>query len=199
MDPLFLLFIVILILFVWKTNWFRGYFGELQVRAMLTLLSNKKYNKFNNIILPSGIGSTEIDHLIISVYGIFVIETKNKSGWIYGNKNSPSWTQTFENGKKFRFQNPLRQNYKHTETIRTLLDIPEKYIHSLVAFSGKARFKTELPANVIFYKQIPSYIKSFHQELISEELVGQFLTKIEEKRHRGILAKHQHIWSLRKN
>jgi hypothetical protein len=197
LDPLFLLLFIIIIIFLWKTNWFRGLFGELQVRSLLALLSNKKYIKVNNIILPSGKGSTEIDHIILSIYGIFVIETKNRSGWIYGSKNSANWTQTFENGKKFQFQNPLRQNYKHTETVIELLSISEKYVHSIVAFSGKAKFKTKVPSNVLTYKQIPTYIKSFHQELFTQDQVEHFVNQLEDKRHRGIFAKVQHIWSLR--
>ncbi|MBD3276413.1 MAG: NERD domain-containing protein [Candidatus Marinimicrobia bacterium] len=197
MNPLILLSLTIIILLVWKTNWFRGFFGEIQVRFLLALLPNKKYTKINNIILPSGNGSTEIDHIILSLNGIFVIETKNRSGWIYGSKNSANWTQTFENGRKFQFQNPLRQNYKHTETVIDLLNISEENVHSLVAFSGKAKFKTKLPANVLTYKQIPSYIKSFHQKVFTQDQVEEFFNKLEEKRHRGIFAKIQHIWSLR--
>lgn len=199
MDPLLLiilLVILVILVILWKSNWFRGFFGELQVRMLLTL-SGKNYFRMHGVILPSGRGSTEIDHLLFSPFGIFVIETKNRSGWIYGNQYDAQWTQTFQNGEKFHFQNPLRQNFKHTETIAELLRVPKKDVHSLIAFSGKAKLKTKLPENVMTYKRIPSYIKSFHERAFSKSQVNSFVNTIEEKRHRGVLAKLQHIWSLR--
>lgn len=197
MDPLFLIIVALIILALWRTNWFRGVIGELQVQLFLAMIPSQEYEKTNGVILPSGRGSTEIDHLVFSQQGIFVIETKNRSGWIYGNQYDAQWTQTFKNGRKYKFQNPLRQNYKHTETVAELLNVPNKHVHSLVAFSGKAKLKTELPENVLTYKQIPNYIKSFHERVFSSSEVQAFVNRIEEKRHRGIFAKLHHIWSLR--
>lgn len=197
MDLIFWIMIGLILFALWKTNWIRGVWGELQVRLFLATLSSKKYKKIHGVILPSGRGSTEIDHLVFSPYGLFVIETKNRSGWIYGNQYDAEWTQTFQNGSKYKFQNPLRQNYKHTETIAELLNIPSENVHSIVTFSGKAEFKTELPDKVITYKQIPNYIKSYHKRIFSDSQIQSFINTIEEKRHQGFLAKIQHIWSLR--
>ncbi|NNE26266.1 MAG: NERD domain-containing protein [Saprospiraceae bacterium] len=62
----------------------RGWFGEQKAKFWLWLyLNNKTYHKFHNIIIPSKSGTTQIDHLIISSYGIFIIETKNKKGWVF--------------------------------------------------------------------------------------------------------------------
>ncbi|WP_350617509.1 nuclease-related domain-containing protein, partial [Pseudomonas sp. HY7a-MNA-CIBAN-0227] len=78
----------------------------------------------NNVTLPlpNG-GSTQIDHVIVSIYGIFVIETKNYKGWIFGNEKQRQWTQAFPNGRKYKFQNPLRQNYLHIKTLADLLEL----------------------------------------------------------------------------
>lgn len=53
---------------------------------------------------------------VVSPYGVFVIETRNMDGWIFGSEKQPVWTQKFPR-KSFRFQNPLRQNYKHVKAI----------------------------------------------------------------------------------
>ena len=74
----------------------------------------------------------------------FVIETKNMKGWIFGSEKQKMWTQ-----KIFRytgqFQNPLRQNYKHTQTLCEKLDLVKEHVHSLVVFVGDCEFKTDMP------------------------------------------------------
>ena len=76
-------------------NLFRGWIGEKKTTFYLWLsLRNKSYHKFHNIILPSKNGTTQIDHLIISVFGLFIVETKNKKGWIFGSEKEPVWTQS---------------------------------------------------------------------------------------------------------
>ena len=191
-----LILIIIALLLIKKTNWFKGFVGEQKVRMLLYTLPANDYVKLHGVILPSGLASTEIDHLIFSQYGVFVIETKNKSGWIYGEKYDKEWTQTFPGGAKFKFQNPLHQNYKHTETLIELLGIDKDHAHSIVTFSSKAEFKTRVPNNVLTYKQLPNYIKSFHHKVFTKEEVQIYTYIIEKKRHRGVFAKLQHIWSL---
>ena len=71
-------------------NLFRGWIGKKKTTFYLWLsLRNKSYHKFHNIILPSENGTTQIDHLIISVFGLFIVETKNKKGWIFGSEKKP--------------------------------------------------------------------------------------------------------------
>jgi len=57
-------------------------------------LRNKSYRRFHNVILPSHNGTTQKDHLIISFYGLFIVETKNKKGWIFGSEEKAKWTQS---------------------------------------------------------------------------------------------------------
>ena len=70
-------------------------------------------------MVPSRNGTTQIDHILVSAYGIFVIETKNLKGWIFGSAENATWTQVLA-GKKYPFQNPLKQNYRHTRCARRL-------------------------------------------------------------------------------
>ncbi|MEX0604990.1 MAG: nuclease-related domain-containing protein [Marinobacter sp.] len=110
-------------------------------------LDRKTYHLIRNITLPTEDGTTQIDHIIVSPFGVFVVETKNMKGWIFGSAHQPQWTQKiFRHSQKF--QNPLRQNYKHVKTLQTLLGLTDSQIHSLVVFVGDATFKTEMPTNV---------------------------------------------------
>jgi hypothetical protein len=104
------------------------------------------YVDMHNVTLPTADGgSTQIDHLIFSPYGLFVLETKNFQGWIFGTEKQREWTQQIFR-KRSRFQNPLRQNYKHVKTLQSLLDIAPEHLHSVIAFVGDCEFKTEMPA-----------------------------------------------------
>lgn len=114
----------------------RGKASEVVVSRQLRLLDLKSYVVFENLILPSGgnTSHTEIDHVVVSPYGIFCIETKSHQGLIFGSKNREYWTQCIGN-QKFRLYNPLRQNYKHTKAIEQLLGINVKApVHSYVVF-----------------------------------------------------------------
>jgi hypothetical protein len=133
----------------------KGWLGEFRVRQVTTTqLDTETYRQFHDVILPTADGTTQIDHIIVSEYGVFVIETKNMGGWIFGNPNQPKWTQTF--GKsKHSFQNPLRQNYKHIKELESLLQIGEDKLFSVVVFTGDAEFKTDMPDNVIRSGRLP--------------------------------------------
>lgn len=113
-------------------NMFKGWIGEKAVQfGMWMKLDGNIYKKFHNIIIKTADGTTQIDHVLLSVYGIFVIETKNYKGWIYGGATQKQWTQVLF-GKKSQFQNPLHQNYKHTKALSEYLRVDhKKYIQWL--------------------------------------------------------------------
>lgn len=113
---------------------FKGWRGEVQgTLAHRLLLDIQVYRALNDVTLPTSDGTTQIDHVLVSRYGVFVIEAKNMEGWIFGNENSVQWTQNLY-GKKYRFQNPLRQNYRHTRTLAEFLSLPHEKFHSVVMF-----------------------------------------------------------------
>lgn len=83
----------------------KGRIGEAVVAVgALGRLDPVVYRVFNDIVLPrpDGKGTTQIDHVVVSPFGIFVIETKNYAGWIFGDETSRYWTQVIH-GKKSRF------------------------------------------------------------------------------------------------
>jgi hypothetical protein len=86
-------------------------------------------------------GTTESDHLIVSRFGIFVVELKDRSGWIFANAYNPVWTAVHF-GEKFRFQNPLHQNYGHIKALQEFLGVDARVLHGIVVFRGSFEFKT---------------------------------------------------------
>ncbi len=133
-----------------KSPWFKGYIGEVIVNfAIKVRLDKDEYHLIKNVTLPTEDGTTQIDHILVSSKGVFVVETKNMKGWIFGSEKQRQWTQKIYKHTS-KFQNPLHQNYKHTKTLASCLDIPESKIFSVIVFVGDSEFKTEMPTNVTY-------------------------------------------------
>ena len=162
---------------------FKGWRGERAVQAAIRRQLNPLiYVDMHNVTLPTADGgSTQIDHLIFSPYGLFVLETKNYQGWIFGTEKQREWTQQIFR-KRSRFQNPLRQNYKHVKTLQSLLDIAPEHLHSVIAFVGDCEFKTEMPAHVTRGLGFVGHIQSFAEPVWSPEQMQALLDKLEELR-----------------
>jgi restriction system protein len=129
---------------------FKGWFGEKMVLRGLHKLDPAQYRVFHDLYLPhpSEQGTTQIDHVVVSPFGIFVIETKNYRGWIFGSEKQPQWTQQIYR-RKHKFQNPLHQNKLHVKALMQFLNLPEDHFLSVVLFIGNTEFKTEMPDNVL--------------------------------------------------
>jgi hypothetical protein len=105
----------------------------------------KSYVIFENVILPSSgnTAHTEIDHIVVSPYGIFCIETKSHSGSIYAYERNKDWAQ-YLGGKKYSINSPHRQNYKHVKAIEELVGSDLRApIHSYVAFPNAYQVITD--------------------------------------------------------
>jgi restriction system protein len=156
--------------------------GERRVNSILERgLPSSEYKVFHDVTLPSSRGPTQIDHIVVSRYGVFVIETKNYTGWIFGNAMSQQWTQVLY-GHKSRFQNPLRQNFKHTKAVESFLSLNPRYVHSVVVFVGDAEFKTDLPENVIQMPELDSYIRSFRDLLLDTSRVRAIAAMLSDQK-----------------
>jgi restriction system protein len=186
-----LLLVVVMIL---KSPWFKGWLGELQINLITRFfLSEKIYHLIKNVTIPADGGTTQIDHVIVSIFGIFVVETKNMKGWIFGKEKDTYWTQKIFR-QSHKFQNPLRQNYKHTKTLSEVLGIPDDKMRSIVVFTGDSTFKTEVPENVTTPRGYIRYIRSQNKSVLTEGEVKQVIKLIGEKRLAPGLKTHfQHV------
>ena len=167
-------------------------------KAIVANFRSPQYHLLNNLTIPFQDGTTQIDHVLVSTKGIFVIETKNYSGWIFGDEKSKQWLQVIYRAKN-RFQNPIHQNYLHVRVIEKLLDfLPKEQIHSIVVFTGSGQFKSQVPKGVVYLQQLVDVLKSFQEDVISpnrvEFCVGRLeckryeVTKLTDLQHRSYLA-----------
>lgn len=156
MQDLYISFgIFFVICLVLKSLWprIKGYMGEAVVKMKLSSLDEEKYSVMNNLVLENSGGSTystQIDHLVISTYGIFSIETKNYKGLICGSEYGKRWIQNIH-GKKNDFMNPILQNYAHIQAVKSILRkyYPNVRYFSIVAFSPDAKVKVKANDSVI--------------------------------------------------
>ncbi|MDY5000907.1 MAG: NERD domain-containing protein [Eubacteriales bacterium] len=124
-----------------------GQFGEFATEYALT---NKNLDGelvvLKNIYVPTQGKTTEIDLLMIHEKGIFVFESKNYSGWIFGSADQLNWTQSLQNGDKNKFYNPIRQNRTHIKALAAFLEKPVSEFVSYIVFSERCTLK-KVPAD----------------------------------------------------
>jgi len=189
---------ILLVIAVFKSPWFKGLLGEALVKFAARLrLPSETYHPIHNVTLPTPDGTTQIDHIFVSRFGIFVVETKKMKGWIFGSENQAQWTQKIFK-KSFKFQNPLRQNYKHVKALESALDVPPETIHSVVVFAGNSTFKSPMPANVTSGGGYVKYIKSFREPVLSESEIQRVISQIQSGRLEPSRQTHrEHIQRLK--
>jgi hypothetical protein len=174
-------------------------YGEQEVADTLSReLSYKDYFIFNNLILPSeNNGSTQIDHIVVSRFGIFVIESKDYKGWIFGDKDEQQWTQSLPGGKnKFQFQNPIHQNYAHIMALKTLMPFAVDNFYSIVVFSSQSEIKTAPIENVVHLSQLIGCIKKYTQEKLSENDIQLIIGKLSYACQTVDITASEHVANL---
>ncbi|HAC86492.1 MAG TPA: nuclease [Gammaproteobacteria bacterium] len=174
-----------------KSPWFKGKAGETVVNLAAKLFLDKScYHLIKNVTLPTEDGTAQIDHVIVSRYGVFVVETKNMKGWIFGNAKQRQWTQKiFKHSQKF--QNPLHQNYKNVKTLQSLLDLDDEQVFSVVVFVGDSTFKTAMPENVTHCGGYVCYIKAQTEQRLSDVEVQKVIEAIESGRLAATFRNHR--------
>lgn len=117
-----------------------GELGEYKINIQLDQLP-KNYKYISDLLIPNSYaksGYSQIDHVILTSYAIFVIETKNYAGTIYGDRKRAKWSV---NGK-FPMMNPFNQNYGHIQAIQTVLkNVESSRFISMVSFTRRCTFK----------------------------------------------------------
>ena len=119
-----------------------GLYGEYLIYRQLTKLEGSKRFLFNSY-LPKNDGTTsEVDVILLHSSGIYVFESKNYSGWIFATETQTMWTQTFRNGHKEKFYNPIMQNSTHIKWLMNILpEVDKSIFHSIIVFSERCELK----------------------------------------------------------
>jgi len=182
-----------------NSAWFKGKLGEWAVRREIARhLAPPDYTVLHDVTLPINGSTTQIDHIVLSRFGLFVVETKHYAGWVFGNERNLTWTQVLH-GQKFSFQNPLRQNLKHIHAISAALENPATEIQSVIIFTGSARFKTAMPEHVADLAGGIAYIRRWRTTRYTQDAVDTFVdTLLQRRLAPGIKTNRTHLSNLNK-
>lgn len=154
-----------------------GLQGENRMRhALDDNLESSEYVVMHDLLFPGLYGMpTQIDHLVISPFGIFVVEMKNWMGDIVA--KTTKWLKC-RGRREQKLPNPIKQNSHHAEALSTRLNIPDSLIRGLVAVPHNARFAAGMPKGVYYYSQIPHVIRNHTEQLIKPEQVPEIAEAI---------------------
>lgn len=147
-----------------------GLKGEVEVTRQLTESLDSSHYIFNDLRIKVGRRSAQIDHVVVSPRGIFLIETKNWRGHLAGTEADDRWTQTKREGEPpIRISNPIQQTKRHAEIVRLALDregIAWPGVHPLVVFlSPRTTFDiVDSRTPVLHPRDAVEYLASFQSE-----------------------------------
>ena len=165
-----------------------GDYGEKRVSSFLENLDCEDYRVYNDLLIRDGNYTTQVDHIIISRYGVFVLETKNIHGKVYGSGNSEYWKQYLPASgykrhgftQEHQLRNPIWQNAGHIKTLRRLVfgnDIP---VYGIVVFPTETDLYVNCEHPVLHMWDVVPFIKQYRDELLSAEQMGYYRRRLLE-------------------
>ena len=191
-----------------NTPEYKGKEGELYVHNILAQLP-EEYTVFDDVMLKTTNGTTQIDHVVVSRYGVFAIETKNYRGDIYGNDDRQQWTQiivtdvtymkkwykTYTYVTKNHFYNPVKQSVSHANAIKRALSAwPNLKVVPIVVFAGQAVLRNiTTQHHVIYEDQLLATIRSYSTPILSDTDLARVVSCLNQKNIRDQVDDSTHV------
>jgi hypothetical protein len=161
---------------------FRGDIAESRTRRILAAgLEKSRYTVLNDVELPTGGGTVHVDHIVVSRFGVFVIESQYASGMVSGGEFQDRWKQEHW-GRSRRIENPMHQNAVQAETLGRLLGMPRTKIHRVVVLTGHKGIRTQAPEHLVPADQLIRYIRKKGTHVLEPEQADRALKGIEDAR-----------------
>jgi Zn-finger domain associated with topoisomerase type I len=178
----------------------KGMIGESSVRHKLSKLDPKEYKVLHDLMIQRPDKKTsQIDHVVISRYGVFVIETKNYTGWIMGSEKAEYWTQVIYKRKE-RLYNPIRQNYGHIKALESHLEDDTLPFISIIAFSTRADLKLEqMSTDVVYTTRLISTIQKYRDAVLSDEQIHRVQTALSVRTIHTREERKKHVSDIKGN
>lgn len=187
--------------------------GEFQISQLIDHLIGYKRILYNCYIPKPDGGTTEVDIILIHETGIYVIESKNYKGWIFGSESDTYWTQTLykknangANGvQKNRFYNPVIQNEGHIKWLKQYLNMPDLPVFSYIVFGSNTTFKNVMvnsPELYVVAQQdaLPAIIYNANNmgRVFSNEFIEQLYLRLFPLTQVSEMQKMEHVNRVRK-
>lgn len=200
--------VVLLFVFRWYTSpKQKGKRGEQKVSKLLSKLP-EGYIVMNDLVFLTQNGTTQVDHLVLSQYGLFVIETKKYKGTIYGDDDRLEWTKVVKKLNNsghthfdtYKFYNPVKQSLGHVYALQKILkNYPHVPIIPIVVFVGYVDVSNVRCHNhVIYAKQLCDTISLYKTICLNQEDVYNIQSLILTNNVREIVKDKTHIQNVKK-
>ena len=200
----FLLFLIVAgvaAYFFFQTPVGKGVIGEWIVRFFIGKTREKPGREqfvVNDVILQTEDGKTaQIDHILINSRGVFVIETKNYSGRIYGHENQLQWTQVLAYGKvKNKVYNPVKQNATHIYRLKETVGVKTPFYSMIVFVKGNTKW-VESDKVVDLYGIKRFILSKPNHSLAVDEMRRIYDILVKVKHNKGV-TKKEHVQNINK-
>lgn len=189
----------------------KGKVGEMRVHNILSQLPDN-YKILDDVVLRTAGGTTQIDHVVVSKYGVFAVETKNYRGEIYGDDDRHEWTQiivtdvtymkkwwkTYSYVTKNHFYNPVRQSVAHAKVIRKALkEWPDLKVVPIVAFAGSALLNNVTTQHhVVYDDRLLSTIQSYNAPCLTDDEVDRVVACLTRQDVKDQVDKRTHVGNV---
>lgn len=173
----------------------KGKIAEKMVHHKLMQLP-EEYHVIDNVLFMSNGRSTQIDHIVVSPYAVFVIETKGYKGWIFGGESTEYWTQSIY-GHKSTFYSPLLQNDGHVRFLKFMLkDLGNIPFIPIVCFNNEAELKVNVNTHIVVNRcYLKDAILQYKIPAISQEIKEKIISIIESNSktlEKGATCEHKY-------
>lgn len=162
-----------------KSRRLRNFTARFAVNVRATCsLDAKIYHAFPNLDIRCQGRHEHIDYVYVSRFGIFVVNTPNQQGRIWGDNGSGMWTQKLHKHYS-TFPNPLLENQQYIQALANQLALPQRMFYSVVVFARSCQFQTMMPDNVVEASDFKEFVSQYHELVFTEEEVVDIKAKLE--------------------
>lgn len=173
---------------------FKGYVGEEVANRELNKLGDN-YKVLNDIMVYSDNKTHQIDHIVVSKYGVYVIEMKNYGGTIKGKEKDDEWIQNIGT-KTNKLKNPIKQNHGHILSLKDVTKEKENIFIPIVCFGNNVELKLDVTSKAVLLKNLNKTVKSYREVRIDN--IDKVLTKINDANITDKKVRKEHVSNIKK-
>lgn len=167
--------------------------GELEISTVLKSLPDC-YHVMDNILLQTRKGSTQIDHVVVSPYGLFIIETKNHKGMIFGDCQGRVWTQVLNGRGRFKFYSPVLQNEGHIRNLSQQIKLNRRFMCGVIVFTNPDVNLSNVNCPFCFdVASLYDYICSFGNLILNNKNIAEIIKRIDGVDTNSYMNRAKHI------
>lgn len=187
---------LVLLIVYFSSPRFRGDIAETRVRRLLSSgLEKSRYTILNNVDIPFSGGSLHLNHIVVSRFGLFVIESEYVRGKVSGGEFQERWKSSHF-GRSTRFDNPVHRNAVKVQALQKLLKLPASKFHAMTVLVGHSGVDDSMPVSVVPAENLVAHIRKNNRQIIEGEQADELIRTIGEVRSQPGGRRHFDQWSL---